>query len=71
MEAHERDCPFTMTVCGFPGCNEDVLRSELEARGTEAAANKHMQLVVYHKGPEGDHGGPAEGDKEETDGSLE
>ena len=45
LEAHERDCPFTLMVCGFPGCNEEVMRSELEAH-EEAAMARHMQLLL-------------------------
>ena len=44
LEAHERECPFTSMVCGFPGCNEEVMRSELEAHEREAVA-KHKQLL--------------------------
>ena len=45
LEAHERECPFTLMVCGFPGCNEEVMRSELEAH-EEAATARHMQLLL-------------------------
>ena len=45
LEAHERECPFTLMVCGFPGCNEEVMRSELEAH-EEAAMARHVQLLL-------------------------
>ena len=45
LEAHKRDCPFTLMVCGFPGCNEEVIKSELEAH-EEAAMARHMQLLL-------------------------
>ena len=37
LEAHERECPFTLMVCGFPGCNEEVMRSD--PRGTRGGSN--------------------------------
>ena len=50
LEAHERDCPFTMRVCGFPSvCNEEVLGSELEVHEKDyeaMAVMKRMQLVM-------------------------
>ena len=45
LAAHEQACPFAMVTCGFPGCVEEVLRSELETHEKEAMA-KHLKLAL-------------------------
>ena len=45
LAAHEQACAFAMVTCGFPGCVEEVQRSELETHEKEAMA-KHLKLAL-------------------------